>query len=254
MLNKDSSSWVDETTNIARPIERRNFTQDLLGLCCLSHDAIHKTTELVEAQHSRLDWFSNCIFPDRGVDKIRNPITAISYNSIYAVNSIVFTILNLIVSRVEPVLEEEIAFSQRRQRAIAILNGVIGDYLKIQRNPLAISLQWRTLDIGNSGDGSPTELDQTVNSKAISSPRQHFLLLIHGCCSSPQDWWQQGHNHGISLSNELEYSTIPLFLHYNTGLHISENGKLLSESIQGIVDNSTTASLSLPSLHIPWVG
>jgi hypothetical protein len=28
----------------------------------------------------------------------------------------------------------------------------------------------------------------------------------------------------------------PLFLHYNTGLHISENGKLLSQSIQQLVN------------------
>lgn len=198
----------------APPPPRRSIGADISGWLRLGSDAVHKTTQLVEAQHSRLDFLGNAIFADRGKDKARNPIAALVYNSIYTINSLVGTSLDCVVNTIEPHLGDTEP-SQRKEAALAILNGVVGDYLEDQKNPLAISMQWR---------------------KPNEKKNHRYLLLIHGSCNSPQDWWQEGHNHGMALTEALDYT--PLFLHYNTGLHISENGKLLSKLIQELVDEN----------------
>ena len=54
------------------PQQRRSITRDLSGLCQLGTDAIHKTTQVVEAQHSRLDILSTVLFTDRGTDNAKS--------------------------------------------------------------------------------------------------------------------------------------------------------------------------------------
>ena len=239
------------------PQQQRSITQDLSGLCQLSTDAIHKTTQVVEAQHSRLDILSTLLFTDRGTDKVRNPIAAMIYNSIYNINSFVGNSLEYIVLQLEPLLEYKEKYHgvptttttpHRIEIVIAILNGIVGDYLHSQDNPLQIHMQWRSLssdkineddddnDEEVEGRTNPANAQQKQQKKQMQKPKKkHYLLLIHGSCASPHDWWQQGHNHGIALAAALN-NMEPLFLHYNTGLHISENGKLLSQSIQQLVN------------------
>jgi len=248
MLTKDQDLDDDDLPTTIMPAglpqvapKRRSLAKDLSGLFRLSTEAVHKTTEVVEAQHSRLDWFGNLLFSDKGQDKARNPIAAMVYNSIYKINGMVGTSMEFVVSNVlEPLLGEE-APSQRKEAAIAILNGVVGDYLEAQHNPLAIEMQWRTLE------DSATSTTATTCSSS-SSTKKHYLLLIHGSCNSPHDWWQEGHNHGIAISHELDTEVEPLFLQFNTGLHISENGKRLSQAIQQLVDNNNSPASS--EIHI----
>ena len=232
------------------PQQRRSITRDLSGLCQLSTDAIHKTTQVVEAQHSRLDILSTVLFTDRGTDKVRNPIAAMIYNSIYNINSFVGNSLEYIVLQLEPLLESSkenyngmppttTTTPHRIEIVIAILNGIVGDYLHSQDNPLQIHMQWRSLskdDIDDEVEGRTLSPQKQKTIQQMKKKKKHYLLLIHGSCASPHDWWQQGHNHGIALAAALSNNIEPLFLHYNTGLHISENGKLLSQCIQQLVN------------------
>jgi pimeloyl-ACP methyl ester carboxylesterase len=234
------------------PQQRRSITRDLSGLCQLSTDAIHKTTQVVEAQHSRLDILSTVLFTDRGTDKVRNPIAAMIYDSIYNINSFVGNSLEYIVLQLEPLLESSqenyngipttTTTPHRIEIVIAILNGIVGDYLHSQDNPLQIHMQWRSLSsdtINKDEDDDEVkgrQKQQTMQKTMQQRKKKHYLLLIHGSCASPHDWWQQGHNHGIALAAALRNNMEPLFLHYNTGLHISENGKLLSQCIQQLVN------------------
>jgi hypothetical protein len=230
---------VTSTTNSGLPHitpQPRSIAGDLSGICRLGTDAVHKTAEVVEAQHSRLDWLSGYLFRDRGADKVRNPIAAVVYNSIYSINSIVGSTMEYSVTQLEPLLGDVVAPTHRLETAIAILNGVVGDYLHAQRNPLQIHMHWRTLSSDEEGGRTDTTSAGMRTSSSIAHRRKkHYLLLIHGSCNSPLDWRQEGHNHGIAIANELDME--PLFLHYNTGLHISKNGKLLSQSIQRLVDD-----------------
>jgi len=213
-----------------KQMEPRSVASDLDGLARLSTDAVKLTTQLVEAQHHRLDWFSNWAFQDRGTDKVRNPIAAAVYKSIHAVNGVVGAGLGLAFSSLKPILGDSRP-SKRKDAAIAVLNGVVGDYLEAERNPLAISMQWR------SADGLLLDTDDKLQ-QIWEHSNGRLLLMIHGSCTTPHDWWREGRNHGISLAEALDYT--PIFLHYNSGLHISENGKQLATSLNRLAESSLT--------------
>lgn len=114
-----------------------------------------------------------------------------------------------------------------RAAAMAILNGVLGDGLEANHNPLAIPMTLRyrgdALDWAELPDDLP--------------PTGHVLLLIHGLCMNDLQWSarHQGRvvNHGEALAAEL--GAVPLYLRYNTGRHISQNGHDLSALLQQLI-------------------
>ena len=227
-------------------MERRNTASDIQGLCRLATDAVKLTTELVEAQHSRLDWMSNFFFASQGEDKCANPISRGVYSSILNITSLVESAMSSILDELarHTVLGETETSSQRRITAMAILNGVVGDYLVAENNPLAIRMNWKTTSGEELDFSDPNALKHQLRLQKLSDHcHYHLLLMVHGSCNSPQDWWQQGYNHGIasskSLENENNTIAIPLFLHYNTGLHVSDNGQLLAHSIETLLNALT---------------
>lgn len=112
--------------------------------------------------------------------------------------------------------------SPRRDVLVAALNGVLGDHLLHSDNPLALSLQLRQhgqpLDAGTLGPQAPARM----------------LLLVHGLCMSDHGWRRNGHDHGQALAPAL--SAAPVYAFYNSGLHISCNGRALSCALQAAVD------------------
>jgi len=91
----------------------------------------------------------------------------------------------------------------------------LGDHLAARENPLAISMQFRR-------NGRPLSLDN----KAVKEWTRQFdgkiALMVHGSCMNDLEWNRHGHDHGEALARDLGY--FPIYLHYNTGRHISQNG------------------------------
>ncbi|QQR80149.1 MAG: hypothetical protein IPJ69_12615 [Deltaproteobacteria bacterium] len=70
--------------------------------------------------------------------------------------------------------------------------------------------------------------------------KRKFCILAHGSCSSERDWTFQKEktDYGSRLYQDLGYT--PLYLRYNSGLHISTNGKRLSKLLEKLVTDSDT--------------
>ena len=68
-----------------------------------------------------------------------------------------------------------------------------------------------------------------------ASPK--LLLVLHGLCMSDLQWTtgQRGKevNHATTLSSALGYT--PVYLRYNSGLHVSQNGHLLAAQLEDLV-------------------
>ncbi len=58
-------------------------------------------------------------------------------------------------------------------------------------------------------------------------------MLAHGLCLNDLQWNRRGHDHGAALARDLGYT--PVYLHYNTGLHISTNGRQLAEALEALL-------------------
>ena len=113
-------------------------------------------------------------------------------------------------------------------------NGVYGDYLRRTGNPLAIDMSLRH-------GGQCVDLCDpmcTFEQRSDVTPVNKLLVLVHGLCMNDRQWSRDGHDHGAALANELGY--LPLYLRYNSGLHISRNGRLLAEKLETLIANWPT--------------
>ena len=70
-----------------------------------------------------------------------------------------------------------------------------------------------------------------VTEQAASAGK--VLLFVHGLCIDDSHWTRDGHNHGKVLANDLGYT--PLYLRYNTGISITDNGRALAEMLERLL-------------------
>jgi pimeloyl-ACP methyl ester carboxylesterase len=62
-----------------------------------------------------------------------------------------------------------------------------------------------------------------------------IVVLVHGLCLSHEYW--KGHNEAdLGIELQRAHGFTPLYLNYNTGRHISCNGRELSEQLQILID------------------
>ena len=82
--------------------------------------------------------------------------------------------------------------------------------------------------------GRNIDLNRKALTEALPHANGKLLILIHGLCMNDQQWLRNGHDHGRELAIRLGYT--PLYLRYNSGLHISTNGAALSSLLESLVE------------------
>lgn len=183
---------------------------DLHGVARLGVDATSGLADVVEAMHAAI------ARPDlvlRGAAAARTDgITGLVYRGIHGVTRLTGAGLDAVLSRQAPEHERT---SAGREAVIAALNGVLGDHLAATANPLAIPMRLHHA-------GQPLALDKAALSRGFPEAGGKLLILVHGLCMNDLQWTRDGHDHGAMLGEALGYT--PLYLHYNTGLSIAENG------------------------------
>jgi pimeloyl-ACP methyl ester carboxylesterase len=188
---------------------------DMRGLSRLLVDATLGTTGMVEALHRTI-----AHAPMQG-------IPGLVYGSIRGITRLVGGGLDALLAQIEPLLRERRS-SPERDAALAALNGVVGNHLAASDNPLAISMRLRR-------DGQALDLNGPALAAAIPQAGGRILLMVHGLCLNDRQWRRRGHDHGAELAAQLGYTNI--YLHYNTGLHISDNGRAFAEQIEALVQS-----------------
>lgn len=121
----------------------------------------------------------------------------------------------------------EAASSPGRDIVLAALNGVVGDHLAEEGNPLALPTRLR-LEGGRAlPEGS------SAIAAAISDASRRLLVLVHGLCMSDLQWRRGDHDHGAALARRFGFT--PLYLFYNSGRHISLNGRDLAHRLEHLL-------------------
>ncbi|MGH7787860.1 MAG: lipase family alpha/beta hydrolase [Candidatus Binatia bacterium] len=106
------------------------------------------------------------------------------------------------------------------------LNGVIGDHLHATQNPLAIPMRLRA-------GGVVLRLERGALAAALPAASGRIVLLAHGLCMSDRQWARNRHDHGAALARET--GCTPVYLHYNSGRHVSDNGRLLAALLEELI-------------------
>jgi pimeloyl-ACP methyl ester carboxylesterase len=106
---------------------------------------------------------------------------------------------------------------------------VYGDYLVRTDNPLALGMVLRH-------QGRPVDATSPAVALAAAGgavPGGKLLVLVHGLCMSDLHWTREGHDHGAALAREFGYT--PLYLRYNSGLHVADNGRDFAALLETLV-------------------
>jgi pimeloyl-ACP methyl ester carboxylesterase len=202
----------------------RALPSDLRGISRITIDAIAGVVNLVEAMHLNIastPWILGAAKQGRTTG-----ITGLVYRSIRGVVGVVGYSLDRLLGQLVPQLGEGSAWPGR-EALLAALNGVLGDYLEATGNPLATRMCARR-------GGKPLELVSTSLATGVPPPGGRLLVLLHGLCMNDLEWKRQGHDHGAALARDLGYT--PVYLLYNSGRHISLNGRECAQQLERLVE------------------
>ena len=196
---------------------------DVLGLTQLGFDAALGITNLVEAMHHTIVSGSGIV--GKAPSGRTSGITGFVYGTVRGTTRLVGRGLDAALGAVmQPAAPHP--SSPAREVALAVLNGVWGDHLAASNNPLAIQTSLR---IG----GHPLELARGELAARLARPSGKLLVLAHGLCMNDLQWTRNGHDHGQALARDLGFT--PVYLHYNSGRHVSENGQDFAELLEKLI-------------------
>jgi pimeloyl-ACP methyl ester carboxylesterase len=215
----------------------KSLPADLHGVGRITVDAVAGIVGLVEAMHLNIAGVSPIV--GAGKQGRTRGITGLVYRSIRGVTRLVGLGLDRALGRLAPQLGEG-SLWPGREAVLAALNGVLGDYLAATANPLAIRMSLRR-------DGRALTLNPEALAAAIPAPTGKLAVLLHGLCMNDLQWRRKGHDHGAALARDLGYT--PVYLHYNSGRHVSVNGRECSEVMEALV-----AAWPVPLTEIVLIG
>ena len=113
---------------------------------------------------------------------------------------------------------------------LAVLNGLIGDRLERDGSPLQEPMSVRV-------GGLPVAPDRAALAQAFPQATPRLVVFVHGLMGEEHGWRlgrRQGReDYGSRLARDL--GCTPLYVRYNSGRHISENGRSLADLLDAIV-------------------
>jgi pimeloyl-ACP methyl ester carboxylesterase len=120
--------------------------------------------------------------------------------------------------------------------ALAAVNGFAGDVLADAGSPLALRMAIRL-------DGEDVAPDPASLADAFPEASGRLAIFVHGLVETEDSWRLPpiGRGRGVRrtygerLRDELGHT--PLTLRYNTGRHISDNGRELAELVEAVVES-----------------
>lgn len=209
--------------------KKPSLVDQLRGATKLAVDATQNVTEIVKQMHHTIGGGPELL--GKPLEKVTKLLSAPTYATIRGVTKWVGAGIDLALQQLEPLLERA---GSERGLVLAALNGVLGDYLEETGNPLAIQMQLRVA-------GAEVTEPFAAGTK--------LLVLVHGSSMEDLQWLRKGHDHGPALAKALGY--VPVYLRYNSGLHVSENGRRFSallETWAGSVDEVVLLAHSMGGL------
>jgi len=208
------------------PAPTRTQIADIRGASRMLFDATAGVVDVVERMHRTIQRRPGPL--GESIDEATAGITGFVYRNVRGGMRLLGRGLDMSLAPIAEMLPES-ETTAGRDVFVSILNGIYGDYLARTANPLAIGMSLRH-------DGAaidPEDAAAAIAGGARGPAGNKVLLLVHGLCMSEHQWIHEGYGHGSALAEEFGY--VPLYLRYNSGLHIAENGQGFAELLETLV-------------------
>ncbi len=216
------------TTPTSKKPDKHLRASDIRGIGQLVTQAVAGVTSIVEGVHQSV--LSTMGVPNGEAPGQTCGITGLVYKSVHNTTQLLGKGIDRALATLQPLLEsaeDAKPGTPQREAVLAILNGIMGDYLVATNNPLATPM---TLRYGG----------KVLNWHALlpmPEATSKVLLLVHGLCMNDLQWNTQHKGQAVShsqvLARVLGYT--PVYLRYNSGLHTSQNGRELSIHLEQLV-------------------
>ncbi len=204
----------------------RTHVSDIRGAVRMGFDATTGIVDVVERMHSTIQQRPAPL--GKAADVATGGITGLVYRSVRGSARLIGRGIDVSLAAVEGLLPDG-GRAPAGDAVLAAVNGAYGDYLDRTGNPLAIRMSLRY----RGGLVDPSDPARSVGAAGGRQPTDKLLVLVHGMCMNDLQWRRNGHDHGEALADELGYS--PLYLRFNSGLHVAANGHLLADLLETLV-------------------
>ncbi|MCJ7557909.1 MAG: GPI inositol-deacylase [Gammaproteobacteria bacterium] len=206
---------------------------DIRGIAQLATQATQGVTGITEGVHRSV--LSTIGFSGGNSAGQTRGLTGMVYTSIRVVTQLLGKGLDMSLAALQPMfdlLEGDKPETPKREAVLAVLNGVMGDRLVASDNSFAIPMSLRHR-------GQALDMQSLTPMPGVTSK---VLLMIHGLCMSDLQWHAKhktpGTDHGEALASGLGYK--PIYVRYNTGLHVSQNGRELATQLEQLLSRWPT--------------
>lgn len=220
------------------------------GTKSLVHDAVDATVDLVELGHEStartvmrvLSQSKRLAKPAHHVNEVRRVVTGGILGTVKGVNRAVEAVTNAAWDFAAPDVQGRPALVPMRSdlmttpavatdAAIGAINGAVGDHLAREANGLDLGMHLRSLDAWIEADGFGIP----------GAATGHIVVLVHGLSATEWSWCLDAErqlgdataNFGTLLQQDLGFT--PIFARYNSGKHISENGRMFAAHLERLV-------------------
>jgi pimeloyl-ACP methyl ester carboxylesterase len=228
------------------------------GFIDLVFDVVEETTNLVERTHDSVVERTKRRFapiePAKTtaeiVTGVQTVISAITFESIRTVNGITRFAVNAAADTAETNLPSEVQDAELAtpirstaagtaswvvDYAQASLNGFWGDYIERKNSRLDLGMTLR-----HHGRHLPATAE--AFEQAFPNPTPKVCVFVHALAATEWLWSLSSEAHygdpevtfGTRLLEDAGFT--PIYLRYNSGLHISENGKRLATLLDEVLD------------------
>jgi pimeloyl-ACP methyl ester carboxylesterase len=169
----------------------------------------------------------------RPVQVVHDAVSAVSYGAVrLALGAGARAVGGAAELRARGGTEEE---TPARRRALAILNGAHGDLVREAAPALALDMTVRVA-------GKAVPIEPAALRTAFPGAGARPVVFLHGLTESEVSWGYRSERHsgrpGVTYGTQLQedLGLTPVYLRYNTGLHISDNGRSLDALLTALVE------------------
>lgn len=225
------------------------------GMKALLHDAVDATVELVREGHDSTsravrrvtDEVEPLREPVRAIDEVRRLSTSGVLGTIKLANRSIEALTDWGLSMGLPAdehgqplpavpLDSSITGSKEwvGDAVLGLVNAMVGDHLHRRGSELSLSMVLRAADRYVSVDSDSLR-------EAIANPSGRVAVFVHGLGTTEWSWCLEAEAyHGDSTASfasmlARDEGITPLFVRYNTGRHVSENGRSLASLLEALV-------------------
>ena len=196
---------------------------DIHGVARLAVDATGAVTDIVEAMHAAVLWPP--FLPSSSRSGRAGGISGLAYSGVRNAARWVGGAVDFALTPLVPWLGER-GSTPQRDAMLSVVSGVIGDHLAETGNPLAVPMELRRR-------GKALAIDRDALAASLPQASSRVAVLIHGLCGTDAQWKRAAFDYGAAL--ERDFGFTPVYLRYNSGRHVSTNGRDLAAILQRLV-------------------